>query len=585
MKQIKDTEVDMIEDYMRICGSSDSYSELDNCIPVSQFLEPWAENKQTLFKLLGENLIIQKEIEVEKATDEIEKDISDNLQNRWNGNKLTFYGNYVDWLYSTVDDDKFIRFCDSREDHRILLDLVSQKFLRTNRYEGKGITIHTPSGHDYSFSTGTKIMRILGKIAKEFHLDGFEDFRQAHSLVFNERTFKGQLSLSIHPLDYITMSDNENGWTSCMGWDHHGEYRRGTVEMMTSPVVIEAYMASTVPMSIYNTGQWNNKRWRELFIVDESSITAIKGYPYWNRELEKETVAWIAELAAKNLGWNYTEENFFYKSDNSYRSGRGEVRDMEDQVYPYKFRFRTNAMYNDVYSKHLMKLAADIKPEFDKSIDYSGPSICLCCGTRDAYYDNEGDLVCCDCQPDRWVCDCCGDTFYSNDNMYEVEGSWVCENCVDNDAFWCEGCQEYHWYNESETVYLRNDETEEIYTDPITLCADCINSDYYFPKKKITEFYETNFYNQAYTFPYKLINESDLTEEGLSFFNDRINCRYVFKKFKYGDYIYDLTAEDPAKRKYLAESAAQADSTEEEFADWADIKEVFLNPNFLFEKI
>lgn len=553
MKQIKDDEINMIEDYMRMCGSSDSYSELYDCIPVQTFLKPWAKNKETLFKLLGENLILQKEVIVEKSEEELDEDIYKKVQRRWDGDNLTFYAKYLDWLCETAyDEAQIITYCDSKEDHRILLDLVSQKFLRTNRYEGKSVTIHTPSGHDYSFATGSKIMRILGKIAKEFHIDGFEEFRQVHSQVFNERKLKGQLNLSIHPLDYITMSDNANGWTSCMGWDHRGEYRRGTVEMMTSPVVIEAYLASTVPMNVYGAGQWNNKRWRELFIVDESSITAIKGYPYWNRELEKATVEWIADLARENLGWNYTEDNFFFNSEKTFRSGQGEVRDMEDQHYPYKFKFQTNAMYNDVYSKHLMKLATDIKPDFEKTIRYSGPSVCLCCGGLDADYDNEGDLVCCDCQPDRWVCSCCGEYFYDSESCFEVEGELVCEYCIGDSAFWCEGCEEYHWYENSTTVFLRNDETDQIYTDTVTLCNACIDSGYYFQEKKIEQFYELNFYNEAYTFSQSLINESDLTEEGLEFFNERINSNYTLNRYKYNGFIYDLTAEDSEQRKVAA---------------------------------
>ena len=75
-------------------------------------------------------------------------------------------------------------------------------------------------------------MRVLSKIATAYNLPGFEDFRIAQSLVTNQANLKGYITLSIHPLDYMTMSDNNCGWDSCMSWQEEGCYRQGTVEMM-----------------------------------------------------------------------------------------------------------------------------------------------------------------------------------------------------------------------------------------------------------------------------------------------------------------------------------------------------------------
>ena len=34
--------------------------------------------------------------------------------------------------------------------------------------------------------------------------------------------------------------------------------------------------------------EWNNKKWRSLYIVDENFITNIKGYPYQHNEFDIE---------------------------------------------------------------------------------------------------------------------------------------------------------------------------------------------------------------------------------------------------------------------------------------------------------
>ena len=56
-----------------------------------------------------------------------------------------------------------------------------------------------------------------------------------------------------------------------MSWFEKGEYRQGTVEMMNSECVVVAYLESTTNMTIRD-GEWNSKRWRELFVVDENVL-------------------------------------------------------------------------------------------------------------------------------------------------------------------------------------------------------------------------------------------------------------------------------------------------------------------------
>ena len=93
-------------------------------------------------------------------------------------------------------------------------------------------------------------------------LEEFEDFRIKHSRILSEKEFIGRLSLSIHPLDFMTMSDNDSDWSSCMSWRTCGSYRRGTVEMMNSPCVVVAYLSASKPMVLDRGShfKWNIKK-------------------------------------------------------------------------------------------------------------------------------------------------------------------------------------------------------------------------------------------------------------------------------------------------------------------------------------
>ena len=134
----------------------------------------------------------------------------------------------------------------------------------------------------------------------------YEAFRIWHSMLFNSAKMTGNLCLSIHPLDYITMSENDEGWSSCMNWHDEGCYRRGTIEMMNSKYVLVAYVKSE-NNEIYmgNDNHWNSKKWRSLFYLDKDIITSIKGYPYQHPALVKVIIEKLEELAEANLGYMY----------------------------------------------------------------------------------------------------------------------------------------------------------------------------------------------------------------------------------------------------------------------------------------
>ena len=164
-------------------------------------------------------------------------------------NGSCFLKNYLEWVKNkfpipyTIWDDSALKYCyASEEDKRLantnsvirnnLTDLICSFTLVDNKYTGEAFTIELKDGKQYVVSKGCKPMKALAKIAEAYDIDGFEDFRICHSLVHNQKKIAGDITLSIHPFDYWTMSDNDCDWDSCMNWTNFGGYRQGTIEMM-----------------------------------------------------------------------------------------------------------------------------------------------------------------------------------------------------------------------------------------------------------------------------------------------------------------------------------------------------------------
>ena len=244
-------------DYYRQSYVSDnnlysSYISTENLLK-----QGWVDAKQTLYKMFGEQLIISKEFEYIKEDDEIYAEMSDMTSDykkygRQGRSGTPFIIAFESWIDKNIHvdwswDNDSIYFDKINMDSNTYYDLrslVDTETLVKNEYKGSKFSIPLPDGKTYTVTPGTKAIRALSVIAKAYEIPGFEDFRICHSLIHNQKKIKGNLFLSIHPLDYWTMSDNNCGWESCMSWSGHGGYRQGTVEMMNSPWVVVAYINS-----------------------------------------------------------------------------------------------------------------------------------------------------------------------------------------------------------------------------------------------------------------------------------------------------------------------------------------------------
>lgn len=395
------------------------------------FLRYWENAKAPLAKAFGDNLIIRKPIQ--SVIDD--QELHDKMSHLTWTDEFKRLRSYVFDLWRRNNQDNWSRrYLKDTIDNviEISLEEVCRYYVFyvdawiTNKYDGPTCEISVGSGKVIKLVHGCKLMKTLGRFAKECGcFDEFEYLRLRQSQILNEANIRANLCLSIHPLDFMTASFNENDWRSCMCWED-GEFRRGVIEMMNSPMVVVAYLESASnSLHLCDDLKWNSKRWREFFIVRPDMLSGIKGYPYWNRNLEDETLNWLRQLFAPFFNVEYCDNIKVWETRHTIIDLGNDVKaDVRMECGP--------AMYNDFYegNDYHSIFVKGLKTDKRLYINYSGESECVCCGEVDRSFNSEGDL-CCDSCVETYYCDKCGCAITDENDMYELNGRHYCRYCYE----------------------------------------------------------------------------------------------------------------------------------------------------------
>lgn len=496
-------DLEKIEAYMSSYGGygGSDIARLDN---VGHLLRFWDAGKSGfLCSLMGHKLIQEREINIATPEAILQADMEEALYPSFDKG-IPFIENFYTWM--------------NKQDYWLdenLTHFLSIESLVKNTYNGKSFEIIIPDQkHPLQINRGCKIVKTLGKLANIFNIDGFEEFRLKHSMVLNQKNFRGTLCLSIHPLDYMTMSDNDSNWDSCMSWQKPGEYREGTVEMMNSSCVIVAYLKAENDMPLFHWNEeckWNNKRWRKLYVVTPDLMTGIKGYPYNDKILEAEIFKWLLELAKTNCPYCKYDESIPYNYGDTFR-----YHEVEMSVV-YKFK----VMYDDFHGVHIGHFAPTILDKLNKYNTYelmvSGPTMCLECGTAwdsTSSWDTQS-LLCPDCTGEVKCHEC--EDFISLDSVHEVEGFYLCNYCVENYTNKCDYCEELYYKENTIPIYLTHNKEVSL-GNRFYVCQECMNSVNGDLDKYYGKIYETEHPRRVWCGPIHTINSKNMTLNGFRAF-------------------------------------------------------------------
>lgn len=317
------------------------------------------------------------------------------------------------------------------------------------------------------------------------------------SKIIQEDRVEGILCFSVHPLDYLSMSENVHNWRSCHALD--GEYRAGNLSYMQDATTVVCYLKADGEYKLPNFPAdvlWNSKKWRVLlyFSNDGNLIFSGKQYPFsadnfFNKiikeylpksNLIKSEDYWTEwETTIKNAFENkeYTfpfklGENFIPHSNGFFRLSDVVYNAIDSQQYN---DILLSSSYDPLYSLKMNK--AEYFNFYDPcitektSIEVGASVKCISCGRPMGDGVGNETMMCSYCDPkyddfdnDYYYCDCCGRRIYY-DETYDLEGETLCEECYDNLTARCHQCgEDYFRYN-----LTLNLEDEEYY------CSECYN--------------------------------------------------------------------------------------------------------------
>lgn len=421
-----------------------------NIADVDYLLRFWRQEKGLyLINAFGGDLILSKEMTYQEPL----KMVINRMYNVYNEylplitNIREKFVPYLNKYYNTEYSQRTTEIIKGKDIFDVVQEITGPNCLAANVIDLKAIGIEylevcIPLGDKIlKVRSGDRPIRVLKKICDFYGFSGFEDFRIAHSMALNTKTLHGTLNLSIHPLDYITMSDNRNNWSSCMSWEDHGEYRQGTVEMMNSPCVVIGYLSSDSGTLPIGNETWNSKKWRCLFIVNNDVVVSIRQYPYECPGLEEECVNWLGQL----MGFGPDSEARRINSNNF-----------------TNLVFKTDYMYNDMDCGYDHYILANSYGDYSfnsnetMTITYSGTPECMKCG-RPVGGSNEYQLCCDDCVEPEYAENCCicGAPLLADD-VYWARWSPYCEHCCSEHLNWDEINDTYIPIEDSKVVYLAN---------------------------------------------------------------------------------------------------------------------------------
>ena len=348
---------------------------------------------------------------------------------------------------------------------------------------------------DYDFfntkiKKGSKIIKAF----KFFESDKYilKDIQNAASRIIQEDCVSGTLCISVHPLDYLSCSENTHNWRSCHALD--GEFRSGSLSYMADPSTVICYLKSDEDVKLPNFPfKWNSKKWRVLlhFSNDWNMIFAGRQYPFTSvsgLDVVKDELLSASNLITSNCSYtpwcNSRINNFtlphgsIYTEDNYYIVGKQFVKE-KDLIHNCCTTsnpiFFNDLLYSTVYTpQYCYRVYGKYEKPWDSPTGLTNDEteffigsdvVCPCCG-EDLIEISES-MLCSNCEieyghlddDEFGFCDCCGRHFYLDDGLWLAsESAQICPECARTEVFSCQSCGQMHYtanmvYDRKNAIY------------------------------------------------------------------------------------------------------------------------------------
>ena len=153
----------------------------------------------------------------------------------------------------------------------------------------------------------------------EYNKKALRRIQDMASQIIQEDKIKGTLCFSVHPLDFLSSSENTYHWRSCHSLD--GEYRAGNLSYMMDESTFMVYIkgADDQFLPAFGSTVWNSKKWRMLLHTNDNDTVLFAGrqYPFSSRSGIDLVLNIYNDLLRKEINIKtsnpfYTSEDFLY---------------------------------------------------------------------------------------------------------------------------------------------------------------------------------------------------------------------------------------------------------------------------------
>ena len=315
-----------------------------------------------------------------------------------------------------------------------------------------------------------------------------EDIQNYASRIIQEDKIEGTLCFSVHPLDFLSVSENTYNWRSCHALD--GEYRAGNLSYMVDKSTFICYLRGADNQKLPHFPEdvlWNSKKWRMLLYMEDErrGLMAGRQYPFMttNALIQIRDIINTFDKSFQLREWVDGGINSIPNKMGVSPMGNEETIGLAETWIPILSRLYPisdiveDAGYNTLQYNDLLYSSCYL-PIYSLKLYYypregdlphwsiGGDVPCLQCGKT--MIENGEYMRCGDCEFSYGVneddnygyCSCCGSRIILDEaNSVGDENELVCDSCADIYCKRCECCNNLYYtqdihYHKGTDMYL-----------------------------------------------------------------------------------------------------------------------------------